>query len=257
ALGVDVGRLSFVHADRLIEEPGYWTSLLRVSKRLTLARVRRALTILGRRVSERDIDFAKLIYPSMQVTDIFTLGVNLCLGGEDQRRAHVLAREVAPKIGRDKPVAVHTPLLIGLQGVGRMGVPKGRREDVLIDAKMSKSRPETCIFVHDAPAAIRRKILKAYCPPGEVAMNPVLEIARHVVFPRVGALLVGRPRAYGGPLTLNSYEDLVREYIRGLHPLDVKTAVADALIGILSPVREYFRRHPSYLRRVESMAITR
>lgn len=257
ALGVDVRKLSFVPADRLISDPEYWSTLFRVSKCLTLARVRRAMTILGRRVSEATIDFAKFIYPSMQVTDIFMLDLNLCLGGEDQRRAHVLAREVAPKLSKKKPEAVHTPLLMGLQGLGRMDITGKSRESILIDAKMSKSKPATCIFIHDSPSVIRDKINRAYCPPGEVKMNPVLEIAKYVIFPRTGLLSVRRALKYGGPLTLHSYAELAQEYSRGLHPLDVKMAVADALSKVLSPVRDYFGKQPSLLKEVIGMSITR
>lgn len=257
ALGADVNKISFVHADRLIEEPEYWTTLLRLSKRLTLARVKRALTILGRRVGEKGIDFSKFIYPSMQVTDIFMLNVNICLGGEDQRRAHVLAREIAEKVGRRKPIAVHAPLLIGLQGTSRMDVGKRSRKEILVDAKMSKSRPETCILIHDPPSMIRDKILKAYCPPREIEMNPILEIAKHIVFPKLGALHVKKPKKYGLPIVFHSFHDLAREYSLGLHPLDVKMAIADALSEILSPVRGFFQRHPKYLAEVEAIEMTR
>lgn len=257
ALGVEVEKISFVTADRLIEDPEYWTTLLRISRRLTLARVKRALTILGRRVGEREIDFAKFIYPSMQVTDIFMLNLNICLGGEDQRRAHVLAREIAQRIGRKKPIAVHTPLLIGLLGTSRMDVGKRSREEILVDAKMSKSRPETCILIHDPPSTIREKILKAYCPSRQVEMNPILEIAKHVVFPKLGALRIERPKKYGPPTVFHSFRDLAKEYSLGLHPLDVKMAVADALSEILSPVRGFFRGHPSYLSEIEAIEATR
>lgn len=257
ALGIDIRKLSFVYADEMIGDPEYWSTLFRVSKCLTLARVRRAMTILGRRVGEATIDFAKFIYPSMQVTDIFMLDLDLCLGGEDQRRAHVLAREVAPKLGKKKPEAVHTPLLMGLQGLSRMDVAGKSRESILIDAKMSKSKPTTCIFIHDKPSAIRDKIKRAYCPPGEVKMNPVLEVAKHVIFPRTGQLNIKRERKYGGPLTLHSYAELAQEYSGGLHPLDVKMAVADALSKVLSPVRDYFGKRPSLLKEVTGMSITR
>lgn len=254
ALEVDLRKASFVYAEDLIGEPGYWTTLLRLSKHVSLARAKRALTILGRKKGDLGIDFAKLIYPSMQVTDIFMLDVDLCLGGEDQRRAHVLAREIAPKLGRKKPIAVHTPLLVGLQGTNRMDTQKMRREEILVDAKMSKSRPASSIFIHDEPEEIREKIMKAYCPPGEVEMNPVLEIARYLIFPRVDKLVVTRAKGKKRSSVFRDYSDLACEYARGLHPLDVKMAVAESLSAILRPVRLYFKRKPKLLKEIRTIS---
>jgi len=48
--------------------------------------------------------------------------------------------------------------------------------------KMSKSKPNTCIFIHDSPEEIRQKINGAFCPPKEVGFNPVLDWAKHLIF---------------------------------------------------------------------------
>ena len=86
--------------------------------------MQRSITILGRKEGE-SVDFAKLIYPPMQVADIFTMGVNIAHAGMDQRKAHVIARDVAGKMKvsplldangeRIKPVCVHHPLLLGMK----------------------------------------------------------------------------------------------------------------------------------------------
>ncbi len=240
AAGVDVSRIKFVDAEDLVRDPDYWRLVLKVAKSLTLARVKRATTIMGRKEVEVK-DFSMLIYPCMQVADIFYLDVTICLGGMDQRRAHVLAREVAPKLGYRKPIAIHTPLLIGLQGAQRMDV---EGEELMLDYKMSKSKPETCIFVHDGPEEIKRKIRAAYCPPRIIEGNPVMEIARLIVFRRMDTLHIERPSKYGGPLDVESFDELATIYSQGrLHPLDLKNAIAEALIEILSPIRRYFEEN--------------
>jgi len=184
----------------------------------------------------------------------------MACGGIDQRKAHMLARDVAEKMGWRKPICLHTPLLSGLQppaaGFSGARFDEDAKLSEKIGLKMSKSKPESCIFVHDSPEEIRAKIRAAYCPPKQEEGNPVLEHARYIVFPELGVLDVPRPSKYGGPISFERYEDLRDAYISGeIHPLDLKNGVAEALIKILEPVREYFRRKPKLLNemlRIES-----
>ncbi len=242
ALGIDMSKVKTVDAEELASDKDYWALVLKIAKNTTLARIKRALTIMGRRAEEAEMDFSKLIYPAMQVADIFYLGVDVALGGTDQRKAHMLARDVAEKLGFKKPIAIHTPLLTGLQGAGRMDVAKIDEDTAAVELKMSKSKPESTILVHDTPEEIRRKIRKAYCPPREVRFNPIIEINKYILFAQEGfTLYIDRPAKYGGPLEVHSYEELEKLYIEGkIHPLDLKNATAEALIKMLEPVRRYF-----------------
>ncbi|MHA1583414.1 MAG: tyrosine--tRNA ligase, partial [Candidatus Baldrarchaeia archaeon] len=165
--------------------------------------------------------------------------------------------DIAPRVGRKKPIAVHTPLLSGLTGVGRMDIAGKTKEEVLLDTKMSKSLPETCIFVHDSPEDIRKKIRQAYCPPKDVAFNPVMEINKYLLFARDGFTLeIHRPEKYGGDLVVESYSELEQLYLKGeLHPLDLKNATADALIEFLKPVREYFEKNTEAKKLLEKMKV--
>ncbi len=260
AMGVGPGRVEFVDAEDLVSDKDYWALLLRVAKGTTLARMKRALTIMGRRAEEAELDFSKLIYPAMQVSDIFYLGVDIALGGMDQRKAHMLARDVAEKLGYEKPIAIHTPLISSLQGAKRM---EGMEVDeMLAEHKMSKSKPETAIFVHDTPEDIRAKIRKAYCPARDIEFNPVIDINKHILFRIPGFKLeVDRPAKYGGPVVYEKFEDLERDYIEGkLHPLDLKNATAEALARILEPIRSRLLGDPNLvnlIREIESGRVTR
>ena len=106
---------------------------------------------MGRKEDEAEMDASMLIYPAMQVADIFHLDVDVAYGGMDQRKAHMLARDVSQKLGWKKVVAIHTSLLPGIQGGGRMDP---------LEAKMSKSDPESSLFIHDSPEEITRKIIQ-------------------------------------------------------------------------------------------------
>src|SRR5207302_10737939 len=87
--------LEVVLASDLYEQDAdYWAAVIDVSKNTTLARMQRSIDILGRQEGE-SIDFAKLIYPAMQAADIFAPGVHIAHAGMDQRKAHVIARDVA------------------------------------------------------------------------------------------------------------------------------------------------------------------
>src|SRR5216117_2145944 len=150
--------VEYLYANEFVRHPEYWQNVIRVSKAATVARIRRALAIMGRKEEEADLDASMLIYPAMQVADIHVLDLDVALGGMDQRHAHMLYRDLAPKLGWKQVVALHTPLLVGLRGSGRMDA---------IEAKMSKSKPESAILVHDPPEEIGRKVEKAFCPAND------------------------------------------------------------------------------------------
>ena len=238
ALGVPADGVKFVYASEILSDIEYWEKVIKVAKATTLSRVKRAMTIMGRSEDEAEVDFSKLIYPILQATDIFCMDIDLAYAGMDQRRAHMLARDAADKLGWKKPVALHTPLLPGLKGGDRMNPAA---------FKMSKSDPNSSINIHDDDEAIKSKMKKAFCPPEKEKEdeNPVLMLCRYVIFPRLGKMEISRPEKFGGDLSFSSYDELIGSYFSGsLFPLDLKNGVADSLTKILVPVREYFEKHP-------------
>jgi tyrosyl-tRNA synthetase len=257
-LGVDISRVKVVDAEDLVDDKDYWGILIKVAKSVSLARVRRALTIMGRKSEEGETDFSKLIYPLMQVTDIFYLDLDIALGGLDQRKAHMLARDIAEKLGFKKPIAIHTPLLTSLQGIGRMDV-KGEIDDVLSGVKMSKSRPESAIFITDSDEVIRSKVFNAYCPPRQVEFNPVVELAKYIIFyEEPKEVVIERPERYGGPISISRYKELEELYLNGsLHPADLKSFVVKHLIDIIRPIREKVLNESKELVEVLSKHISR
>ena len=240
ALGVPLNKIRFIDAEEMASDKRYWEILIRVAKKNTLARIKRALTIMGRKMEEAELDSSKIIYPLMQVSDIFYLDLDLALGGLDQRKAHMLARDTAEKLGFKKPIAIHTPIISSLKGTGRMDTSGLSKDEIAALFKMSKSIPESTIFLHEDDDTIRRKIRKAYCPPRQIERNPIIEINKYILFAQPNfKLIVDRPEKYGGRVVYESYSDLERDYIEGrLHPADLKNATAEALIELLRPVRK-------------------
>ena len=223
----------------------YWQTVLEVSKNTSLSRMQRSISILGRKEGG-EVDFAKLFYPAMQVADIFANGFHFSHAGIDQRKANVIARDVAKqlkfaplKIGKEivKPVAVHTHLLLGLEKP-ESGKSK---EDLQTSMKMSKSKPDGAVFIHDSVDEIRRKIKKAFCPEGEIEFNPIIDWVEYLVFPREEKIIVSRKPEHGGNLEIRGIDELKKIYKnKELHPEDLKKFTAEYLIELLKPAREHF-----------------
>ncbi|EQD69209.1 tyrosyl-tRNA synthetase [mine drainage metagenome] len=248
ACGLDTEHTKFVWASDLMKDPEYWEMMLKISKIVTINRVMRSVPIMGR--TEGDVQNpSMLIYPLMQATDIFMLngkkGVDICQLGMDQRKVNMLARDIAPDIGRETPVAVHHHLMLGLQQGGRMGgsFDENKSIDNEITFKMSKSKPETAIFINDTAEEVDKKIGKAFCQPSDISTNPILEICRYIIFPKRAGMVIKRTDAHGGNLEFQSYEEIASTYSKGgIHPLDLKSATAEVLNEILDPIRDYFEK---------------
>lgn len=238
ACGIDTKKVEIVWAKDIMDDINYWDKMLKVSKQMTIARALRATTVAGRTEGESSY-LAQIMYPAMQITDIFDMGVDICQLGMDQRRAHVLAREIAPKYGWKKPVAIHHHIILGLQGA-----PPGMDKDKLIEMKMSKSKPKTCIYMHNTFEELKEKLNGAYCPIKTVDGNPVLEYLKHIIFKEFKDFEIERPSKYGGDISFGSYSELESAYVNGLvHPMDLKLATAVYLDKLIKPVREYFEKN--------------
>ncbi|MGQ9543294.1 MAG: tyrosine--tRNA ligase [Candidatus Bathyarchaeia archaeon] len=260
-IGIDPEKVKYVWASELAGDSGYWEKVIRIAKSATLNRVLRALPIMGRSLTEAEVEAATIIYPCMQAADIFHMDLDVACAGIDQRKAHMLAREAADKYGWKKPICIHTPLLTGLTGPvedsgGRFDEDKSL--STIIGSKMSKSIPGSSILVHDQPDDIRMKIRNAFCPPKESKGNPVMEIVKYIIMPEKGEIKIPRPKKYGGETTFTDYTLLELEYRKGIiHPLDLKNGVAEELVKILEGVRIHFKENPKLLDEMKRIDITR
>jgi tyrosyl-tRNA synthetase len=226
ALGLDPKRTEFPMGSDFQLDPKFFLDVLRMATDTTLLRARRSMATIARHLENPDV--AQVLYPLMQAVDIAWLKADISVGGLDQRKVHMVAREKLPVLGYRKPVCVHLPLLHGLDGGIKMSSSKGN-----------------FIAIDDDPVEIKRKIEKAFCPPKLTRDNPIIEYTEHVVLPRLGRLEIRRPAKYGGPLEITEPTELRRLYAAGkLHPADLKTATSDALAEVLAPVRRYFEEHP-------------
>lgn len=223
-------------------KPDFWADVIKVAERTTMQRIMRTLTIMGRKESET-LTAAQLFYPAMQAADMKALDVDIAHAGMDQRKVHMLARDVFPKLGWETPVAVHHRLLPGLLKPQRQGFEEDSALDLAISAKMSKSKPWTCIFIHDGKDVIAHKMAEAWCPPKQVENNGILEMAKYLVFRIFDETEVKRERRFGGDVTYHDYQELEKAYRMGaLHPSDLKKAMVGYLDKIVAPYRKHFEK---------------
>ena len=225
----------------------YWTLVMDVARRNNLKRITRCSQIMGRADTD-DLSAAQIFYPCMQCADIFFLQADICQLGLDQRKVNVLAREYCDEIKRKlKPIILSHEMLPGLlQG----------------QEKMSKSDPNSAIFMEDAEGDVRTKIKKAYCPPGVVDGNPCLAYVRLIVLPWAGTFTVPlSPKSGGGERVYTEFGPLAADYGAGeVHPGDLKPALAAAINAILQPVRDHFERNAeaaALLKQVKSFKVTK
>ncbi len=240
ACDLDTDKVEFVWASDLCKDDKYWKLVLQIARLNTVNRIIRCSQIMGRTEKEK-LSAAQILYPCMQAADIFYLKADICQLGMDQRKVNVLAREIGPQLGFWKPVIVSHHMLMGLTP------PRSDITDPVeraIAMKMSKSNPDSAIFMTDTKEDINRKMRKAYCPEGQVEDNPVLEYCKYIIFEKYDKMVIERPEKFGGNLEINSYEELEDVFRkRELHPLDLKMAVARMLDELLEPVRDYFEKN--------------
>jgi tyrosyl-tRNA synthetase len=220
ALGLEASRAKFVLGSEVQLDKGYFLEVQRLALETTLLRARRSMDLVGRK--EENPRVARVLYPLMQVVDIVALGVDVAVGGMDQRKIHMLARDNLPRLGHRAPVCIHTPIIHGLDGAEKMS-----------------SSMDNFIAVDDPEAEIRRKLRKAFSPLGKAENNPVLELYQHLIFHRYPRVTIKRPEKYGGDLEYGGYMELEKDYVQGrVHPQDLKESAAGYISKMLSPVRE-------------------
>jgi tyrosyl-tRNA synthetase len=203
----------------------YQFDVMSLAQGTTIKRGLRSMQEIARDIGNASV--SQLWYPLMQAVDIKALKVDVALGGLEQRKVHMIAKDMSKVLGHEF-VAFHTPLITSLKGPGQ---------------KMSKSIVGSGIAVNDSKKEIEKTIRNAYCPEKKVEDNPVLQIAQLVVFPLVGEVEIKRDEKYGGNLKIKKYEDLEELYVSGdLHPMDLKSAVAGYLEKIIAPIRKNFRK---------------
>lgn len=258
ASGMNLKNVEFIQTSEFIKEhPEYWETVLKLSQHASVQRILRCGQIMGREESTANPS-AQILYPLMQAADIHHLEADIAQLGMDQRKVNMLARDIFPKIGYKPPIAVHHHMLMALTEPKET---KTTGADAAIAKKMSKSNPNSAIFMTDTEDEIKNKFKKAYCPEGQIEDNPILDYCKHIVFQLIDKFKIERPEKYGGNLEFTSYQELEEKFAKKeVHPLDLKVATAKYINQFLEPVRQHFKKNKKakdLLKKVESFQVTR
>ena len=250
ACGMNLDNVEFVWASEAIaaRPAEYFALILDIATKFNLNRVLKCGQIMGRKDFDDDgegtsvsmdeivssLKTSQVFYPVMQCADIFFLGVDICSLGLDQRKVNMLAIEYCDKIKRRfKPVIVSHAMLMGLDG----------------SDKMSKSNPDSAIFMDDTEQDVNRKIKKAFCEPGNIEVNPILEYFKYIVFEKENSPIEIERKDYETKevttVTYETFEELQEAFrIEFIFPNDLKTALKLYLQKYMAPVRSYFEDNP-------------
>jgi len=223
SLNVDVKNIEFVKGSDFQLKPEYMYDVLQLSSFVSVHDSMKAASEVVKMGENPRL--SGLIYPIMQAIDEQYLEADIQLGGTDQRKIMVLARENLPKIGYDPRIEVMNPLVPGLIG-----------------KKMSSSIEKSKIDLMDDEETVRSKIREAECIAGDPD-NGVLAFLKYVIMTikkdSKGNFIVKRDKKFGGNITFSNYEDVEKLFIKKqLHPLDLKNAVADEINALLKIFRD-------------------
>jgi len=203
----------------------YFEDILKLALNITVNRGVRAMQQVARDIENAKI--SQIIYPLMQVADVKYLRTNFVVAGTDQRKIYMLGVDEGKEIGLQDAVYLYTSLIPSLRGA---------------EGKMSSSVKESFISIRDSKESIKEKVNRAYCKQGDVQNNPVLAIARLVIFPRFEEIQIKREAKYGGNLRFRNYHELENAFESGkLHASDLKNAVAEHLNEIIEPIRKKWK----------------
>src|SRR3989338_5522094 len=172
----------------------YQLDVMKLAQNSTINRGLRSMQEIARDIENATI--SQLWYPLMQVVDIKHLKADVALGGLEQRKVHMIGKDMKNTLSYDF-VALHTPLITSLKGPGE---------------KMSKSISGSGISVIDSYDEIKSTLKGAYCPEKEIKENPIIQIAKLIIFPRFDSIEIKRPEKFGGNLKLRNYEELEKKY---------------------------------------------
>ncbi len=223
SMGVDIKELEFIKGSDFQLNHNYMFDVLRMSSLTSIRDSNRAASEVVKMGKNPKV--SGLIYPLMQVMDEQYLECDVQLGGTDQRKIMVLARENLPKLGYKRRVEVMNPLIPGLIG-----------------KKMSASDEKSKVDLLDDEKTVKNKLKAAECVMGNPD-NGIMAFLKYIVMTikndKNETFVVERPEKYGGNLVYETYKQIENDFVKKkLHPLDLKNAVAKEISLMLKPIQK-------------------
>lgn len=225
SLDVPLEKLKFVTGTDYQLSREYTLDVYRLSSVVTDHDARKAGAEVVKQVAHPLL--SGLLYPGLQALDEEYLGVDAQFGGVDQRKIFMFAEKYLPLLGYKKRIHFMNAMIPGLTG-----------------DKMSSSEPDSKIDLIDPPSAVKKKINKAFCEPGNVTNNGLLSFSEYVIFPYLGEkeFEIKRKPEHGGDASYANFELLKEAYrTEAIYPLDLKNAVGGYINQLLAPIVKEFQ----------------
>lgn len=239
-LDVDLKNVTFIQGRQFQLQPSYTMDMYKMASVTTLHQSQKAGSEVMK--SNDNPNLSGLLYPILQALDEEYLEVDAQLGGIDQRKIFMFAREMLPKIGYKKRIHLMTPMMSCIRNLSN----KDKDNNNCLLFKMSSSYKDSSkIGILDSKSQIKRKIRRAYCLSGDVDDNCLLELMELCLFPILDYLgknfHVPRAEKYGGPIIYHTFYDVkVSFFNHNLHPMDLKNGISALLFDLLDPLRKKF-----------------
>ncbi|KRX56192.1 Tyrosine--tRNA ligase, cytoplasmic [Trichinella sp. T9] len=228
-VGVPLEKLKFVCGTEFQLSREYTLDVYRISSLVTQHDAKKAGAEVVKQVEYPLL--SGLLYPCLQALDEEYLKVDAQFGGVDQRKIFTFSEKVIiksifylPSLGYAKRIHLMNPMVPGLTC-----------------DKMSASIEDSKIDLLDDPETVKKKLKKAFCEPGNLEKNAVLDFCKHVIFPLLHGeeFSVERDAQAGGNIAFSNFSALSASFAdKALHPADLKTAVAVFINKMLTPIRE-------------------
>jgi len=225
SLGVPLEKLKFVRGTEFELTKEYTLDVYKLASLVTEHDARKAGAEVVKQVQHPLL--SGLLYPGLQALDEHYLGCDAQFGGVDQRKIFTYAEKYLPQLGYAKRAHLMNPMVPGLQGT-----------------KMSSSDEDSKIDLLDSAGALKKKLKKAFCEPGNITDNGILSFCKYVIIPvalKGDAFVIQRNEDHGGNASYSSYEDLEAAFAKEeIHPGDLKSSVERYMNNLLDPVRKKF-----------------
>lgn len=151
-----------------------FADVIQLCGKVTVAQLLTREDFAKRYAAQSPIFLHECLYPVMQAWDSVVIKADIELGGTEQLYSFMLARDLQRDQNLSQQIGVMSPILVGLDGVRRMGKSLGNY-----------------IGIGESPYEMMKKFMQL---PDEV-MRMYFELLTSVPLPEVEAILAGHPKA--------------------------------------------------------------
>lgn len=185
---VDLSRAEVVHNGDWFSAMSF-LDVLELCSKVTVAQLLTRDDFAKRYAAEQAIFLHECLYPVMQAWDSVKVRADVELGGTEQLYSFMLARDLQRDQNLPQQIGMMTPILVGLDGVRRMGKSLGN-------------------YIGIGESAY--DMMKKFMQVPDAVMRMYFELLTDIPLPEVDRLLAGHPKE--AKLTL------ARHVISGYHP---------------------------------------